>query len=106
MQTRHLKTDEFEKDILGKDGVALIDFWAAWCGPCRMLAPVIDEIAAEADENMMVGKVNIDEERDLAAKFGVMTIPTVIVFKNGQEVDRLVGVQPKQNFTNALKKAK
>lgn len=105
MATKHLKTEEFEKDVLGAQGVALIDFWAAWCGPCRMLAPIIDEIANEADDSVLVGKVNIDEEQELAAKYGVMTIPTVILFKNGEEVDRLIGVQPKQNFLGLLKKA-
>jgi len=105
MATRHLKTSEFESDVLTAGGVALIDFWASWCGPCRMLGPIIDEIASEAADNVLVGKINVDEEQTLAAKYGVMTIPTVILFKDGEEVERLIGVQPKQNFTNLLSKA-
>lgn len=106
MASKHLKTAEFETEVEKAEGVALIDFWASWCGPCRMLGPVIDELAGELGDTVLVGKVNIDEEQALAAKYGVMTIPTVIAFKDGKEVERLVGVQPKQNFLKVIEKAK
>lgn len=79
----------------------LVDFWATWCGPCRMLGPVIEELAEEAD-GYVVGKVNVDEEPALAAQFGVRTIPTVILFQNGKAVKQSVGVQPKAFFQQML----
>ena len=85
-------------------GVALVDFWAAWCGPCRMLGPVIEELAAKYEGKVKICKVNVDEEEDLAVRFGVMTIPTVILFKDGQELDKRIGVHPAEEFESMLKK--
>ena len=90
---KHFKTAEFDAAVEAAP-LALVDFWAGWCGPCRMLAPLVDQLAAEYDGKVLVGKVDVDSEPDLARRFGVMSIPTVVVLKNGQEVDRLVGVRP------------
>tara|TARA_R110002020_G_scaffold1110_1_gene5476 strand:- start:6238 stop:6543 length:306 start_codon:yes stop_codon:yes gene_type:complete len=95
-----LNTETFEKKIK-ENKVVLIDFWAAWCGPCRMLSPVMDDV-----ENLFpnqVGKVNVDEERDLAAKYGVRSLPTVIFFKDGEVMERIPGVAPKSTYIDKLK---
>lgn len=84
----------FEAAIAGNKPV-LIDFWATWCGPCRIMAPVIEEIANEYEGRVIVGKIDVDEESDVAAAYGIMSIPTLILFKNGQKMDMRVGVQPK-----------
>ncbi len=89
------------------NGVCIVDFWASWCGPCMMLAPVIDELAADFAGRAEVYKVNVDEQSELAAKFGIMSIPTVIVFRNGEVFDKSLGVVPKDSLAaiieNALK---
>ncbi len=90
----------FDNEI--SNGVSLVDFWAEWCGPCRMIAPTIDELARAYEGKVKVGKVNVDNEMELAERFGVMSIPTIIIFKDGQEVKRFVGVQPKAVLTSAL----
>lgn len=99
MEILHLTTDDFEKTI--SSGTVLVDFWAGWCMPCKMLAPVIEEIALEL-KDIKVGKVDVDAEADLAMEFGVMSIPTVIIFKDGQEIKRFVGVQPKDVYMQVL----
>ncbi len=86
-------------------GVSLVDFWASWCGPCRMLSPVIDEIAEEFAGKCSVYKVNVDEEGELAVKFGIMSIPTLIFFKDGEVINKLVGVVPKEEITAILENA-
>ena len=100
---KHFKTAEFDAAVNAAP-LALVDFWAGWCGPCRMLAPLVDQLAAEYDGKVLVGKVDVDSEPDLARRFGVMSIPTVVVLKNGQEVERLVGVRPAPAFKAALDK--
>ena len=82
--------------------LALVDFWASWCGPCKMLSPVIEAIGEQFDGKVLVGKVNVDEEPALAAQFGVMSIPTVVFLKNGREFDRKVGLMPASAFTAVL----
>lgn len=96
-----LTIENFENEVLKSDRPVLVDFWASWCGPCRMLSPVVDEIANERTD-VKVGKVNVDEQEELAAKFGIMSIPTLIVFKNGKPVRQGVGVQPKAAILDML----
>ena len=86
--------ENFEEEVVKSDKPVLVDFWAPWCGPCRMLSPVVDNIADERTD-IKVGKVNVDEQEELAVRFGIMSIPTLIVFKNGEPVKKTMGVQPK-----------
>jgi len=99
-----LTKDNFKSAILESDQPALVDFWAPWCSPCRMIAPVVDELAAEYDGKAKVGKVNVDDNREIAIEYGVMSIPTLIVFKGGQAVDRIVGFKPKNELKAILDK--
>ncbi len=91
----------FEAEVLQSEQKVLVDFWAAWCGPCRMLAPVVDEIAEER-EDIKVCKINVDEEPELAIKYGIATIPTLLVFENGKTVNKSLGVQPKFHILDML----
>lgn len=102
MATVNLTKNDFDQKI--KTGVTLVDFWAEWCGPCRMAGPVIEEISEEFKEKLAVGKVDVDAEPDVAAKFGVMSIPTVILFKDGQEMGRQVGFGGKSGYVQLLSK--
>lgn len=91
------------KEILDSNEKVLVDFYADWCGPCKMMAPVVEELAEELNGVAKVGKVNVDNNQDLAMQFNVMSIPTLIVFKNGEVVKRFVGVTDKQDLINAIK---
>lgn len=97
-----LTSENFDREIAGETPI-LVDFWASWCGPCRMLAPTIEQLAKESDGSYRVGKVNVDDEGDIAARFGIQSIPTLIVFKNGEEVKRSLGVKPKGAILEMLK---
>ena len=92
-----ITSENFDRTVMQSEKTVLIDFWAGWCGPCRMLAPIIDEIAEEYADTVTVGKINVDEQPQLAAAFGVESIPTLIAFKNGVPLGALVGLQTKES---------
>lgn len=100
---KHFKTSDFNAAVDAAP-LAMVDFWADWCGPCKMLGPAVEGIAAQYDGKVLVGKVNIDEEPALAQQFSVMSIPTVVFLKNGREFDRKVGLMPAAAFTEILDK--
>ncbi|WP_321469418.1 thioredoxin [Halarcobacter sp.] len=95
-----LTTENFESTV--GEGVSLVDFWAPWCGPCRMLSPIIDELATDFEGKANICKVNTDEQQDLAVKYGVRSVPTILIMKNGEIVDQLIGAQPKQVFADKI----
>ena len=101
---QQLTDQNFEQEVLKSDKPVLVDFWAAWCGPCQMMGPVINELAEEVKEKYKVGKLNVDENRETASKYGVMSIPTLIIFKGGKEIKQFVGVQSKENLKEELGK--
>jgi thioredoxin 1 len=94
----------FKQDVLESDIPVLVDFWAPWCGPCRMVAPVVDEIAQQYDGKVKVVKLNTDENPQVASQYGIRSIPTLMIFKGGQRVDMVVGAVPKTTLANTLEK--
>ncbi|MCM1285790.1 MAG: thioredoxin [Acetobacter sp.] len=92
----------FDEEVVKSDIPVLLDFWASWCGPCRMLSPIIEEIAEEYDKKIKVGKINVDNEEELAASFGISSIPTLVVMNNGKTVNSSVGVIPKEQIAEML----
>ena len=96
----HLTQDGFDKATA--NGISMVDFWASWCGPCKMLSPVMEDLANKYEGKALVGKVNVDDEPGLAMRFGVMSIPTVVFLKDGKEFDRKVGVMPASAYTSVL----
>lgn len=105
MSVQHFTKDTFQASVLESTGVVLVDFWAQWCGPCQMLGPVIEQLGSEMDGKAVVGKVDIDEQPELRDQYGIMSIPTLIVFKDGKEVSRVLGVQPKQVLVQMIENA-
>jgi len=97
-----LSEDNFEQEVLKSDTPVLVDFWAQWCGPCRMVAPVLDQIANEMDGKVRVAKLDVDSNQQIAYKFQVSSIPTFILFKNGQMADRMMGAMPKSAFESFI----
>ncbi|GAB5556267.1 MAG: thioredoxin [Schleiferiaceae bacterium] len=92
----------FDELVLKSDKPVLVDFWAEWCGPCRMVGPIVEELSNDYDGKAVIGKVNVDENQDVAAKYGIRNIPTLLVFKNGEIVDKQVGVAPKNVLAGKL----
>ncbi len=103
MGALHLNDKNFEQEVLKSDLPVLVDFWAEWCGPCRAIAPIIEELAGELQGKMKVAKVNVDEAQDLAGNYNVMSIPTLLIFKNGQPVEQIVGALPKPQLLTKIK---
>ena len=101
MSAIHINKNNFSSEVLHSDKPVLLDFWAPWCGPCRMVVPIVEEIARERGD-IKVGKINVDEEPELAAQFGVMSIPTLVVMKNGRIVNQAVGARPKAQILGML----
>jgi len=101
-EVSRFEDNNFDKEVLQTSEAVLVDFWAPWCGPCRMVGPVVEEIAEEYAGRLKVGKVNVDENRDLATRYGIMSIPTLIVFKNGKEIQRIVGYRGKQGIVEVI----
>lgn len=95
-----LTKENFKQTI--ENGVSLVDFWAPWCGPCKMQLPIVEELGAELAGQATIAKINVDDQPELAAQFGVMSIPTLIIFKDGQPVDKMVGLQSKDNLKSKL----
>jgi thioredoxin 1 len=92
----------FQDEVLNADQPVLVDFWAEWCGPCKMLGPVIDELAGEYEGKAKVGKIDIDNNRDAAVQYGIQSIPSIIIFKNGEVVNKFVGISPKDELASAI----
>ena len=101
MAVQHLKTAEFDA-VVEAAPLAMVDFWADWCGPCKMLTPTVEALAEQYGDRVVTGKVNVDEEPELARRFGIMSIPTVVFLKNGKEMERKVGVLPPETFSAVL----
>jgi len=93
----------FTAEVMEYKGKVLVDFWASWCGPCQMLIPIIDQLSEELKDKVKIAKVNIEDNQDLATKFNVQSIPTVLIFENGNVVDTLMGLRPKEEYLKALK---
>ncbi|MEN6401811.1 MAG: thioredoxin [Armatimonadia bacterium] len=102
---KELVSNDFDTEVLQSDLPYLVDFWAPWCGPCRMMSPVVDAVAAKYAGRLKVGKVNVDEDADLAGRFGIRSIPTLMIFKGGQQVDTVVGAVPETELSSRVDKA-
>jgi len=100
----NITNDTFEEIVLKSNKPVVVDFWASWCGPCRMVAPIMEELAVEFDGKIQIAKVNVDDQGELAAQFRIMSIPTVLVFKNGEVAEKIVGARTKEEFTELIEK--
>lgn len=104
MNTVHFSDKDFEEKVIKSKMPVLVDFFAEWCGPCKMAAPVIEELAGEYEGKLVIGKIDVDQNQETAGKFGVMSIPTIIMFKDGEEVDRKTGFAGKAGYEEMIKK--
>lgn len=102
MEPLKINSENFEKEVLNSNQTVLIDFYADWCGPCKMMSPIIDQIAKELNGKAKVGKINVDENQELAMEYGVMSIPTIIIFKNGEVYKTLVGLRDKEELLKEI----
>jgi thioredoxin 1 len=100
----NLTEDTFDSEVLKSDIPVLVDFWATWCGPCKMFAPTIDSISDEYSDKIKIGKCNVDDNPNIAAKYGIMSIPTILIFKDGKAVNQSIGITPKDTVINLFKK--
>lgn len=100
--TFEITSDNFQKEVVDSKKVALVDFWAEWCGPCRMIGPVVEELSTEYKDSALISKCNVDEHGEVAAQFGIRSIPTILFFKNGELADRVVGAVPKSTLKQKL----
>jgi len=103
MAVLKLTEKSFENDVVKSNLPVLVDFWAEWCGPCRMITPIVEEIAKELDGKLKVGNVNVDDEQELAARFNIMSIPTLLIFKGGKPVDMIIGAMSKDHLMQKIK---
>ena len=102
MKPINFTDDNFETEVINSELPVLIDFWAAWCGPCKMIAPIVEELAVEYDGKVKVGKLDVDDNQQVAIKYGVRSIPTVLLIKNGEIIDTIIGAVPKSVFIEKL----
>ncbi len=103
MSVSNIKTEEFQDEVIKSDKLVITDFWAPWCVPCKMVAPVLEELSSDYPDNLKVVKINVDEEGELAAKYNIVSIPALLIFKNGEIVDQHVGAAPKNILENKIK---
>ncbi|HEX9830617.1 MAG TPA: thioredoxin [Thermodesulfobacteriota bacterium] len=103
--TVELSDSTFQDEVIKSETPVLVDFWASWCGPCRMLAPVVEDIASSYAGRLKVGKVNVDENQEITMKYGIRSIPTLILFKDGKAVEQIIGAVPKSEIERVLKRA-
>ena len=101
---KDIKTDEYDQEVVNNGGLVLVDFWATWCGPCRMVAPILEQLAEEYADKLKIVKVNADEEPDLLDRFGISSIPTILVYNNGEIVNTIIGAKPKLGLIKELQK--
>ncbi len=101
----HVSDEDFDKEVIQSEIPVLVDFWADWCGPCKMIAPVIEELAGEMEGELKVAKLDVDQNKGIASKFGIMSIPTMVVFNDGKAIERFVGFMPKEKLKEEIEKA-